>query len=490
MKEDLKKEALKEETLDPENWEELRQLGHQMLDEMMNWLETLRERPVWQPVPDQVKAQFQQKLPLEGQNLKEAYQDFLTDVLPFPTGNQHPRFWGWVHGTGTPTGMLAEMLAAGMNAHVGFGEHAAVYVEKQVIDWCKEMLGFPLEASGILVSGCTMANVTGLTVARNAKAGFNVQQQGLQSSNAKMVLYGSSETHSSIQKAIELLGLGHESLRRIPVDSNYQIDLAALKKAIAEDRTKGLKPFCIIGNAGTASMGSIDDLNGLADVCEAENLWFHVDGAFGALAALSPQYRPLLKGMERADSLAFSLHKWTSMPYEVGCALIRHPDKHHQSFSATGAYLLPMSRGAASGIWFMEYGVQSSRGFRALKVWLSLKENGSNKYRRVIEQNLAQAKYLASLIEASPDLELLAPVPLNIVCFRFVKPNLSEAQLNELNKELLLRLQESGIAIPTYTSIKGKFAIRCSLTNHRSRREDFDLLIDSVIKIGKEITGI
>jgi glutamate/tyrosine decarboxylase-like PLP-dependent enzyme len=479
---------MSEETLDPENWEELRQLGHQMLDDMLDWLQTLRERPVWQPVADEVKARFRQSLPLESQNPREVYKDFLTDVLPFPTGNQHPRFWGWVHGTSTPFGMLAEMLAAGMNSHVGFGEHSAVYVEKQVIDWCKEMLGFPPEASGILASGCTMANVTGLTVARNAKAGFNVQQQGLQNSNSNLILYGSSETHSSVQKAIELLGLGNESLRRIPVDSDFRIDLAALKKAIAEDRARGLKPFCVVGNAGTASTGAIDDLNSLADVCEAEDLWFHVDGAFGALAALSPQYRPILKGMERADSLAFSLHKWTSMPYEVGCALIRHPDKHHQSFSATGAYLLPLSRGVASGIWFMEYGVQSSRGFRALKVWMSIKENGINKYRRLIEQNISQAAYLASLIEASPDLELLAPVTLNIVCFRFVKRNLAEDQLNELNRELLVRLQESGVAIPTYTTINGKFAIRCSMTNHRSRREDFELLIDNVVRIGKEIT--
>ncbi len=476
---------MKEETLDPEDWEELRQFGHQMVDDMLDWLQTLRERPVWQPVPAEVKARFQQSLPLEAQNLREVYHDFLTDVLPFPNGNQHPRFWGWVHGTGTPFGMLAEMLAAGMNPNVGFGEQSAVYVEKQVIDWCKEMLGFPATASGILVSGCTMANLTGLTVARNSKAGFNVQQQGLQNSASKMVLYGSSETHNSIHKAVEILGLGSESLRRIPVHTDFRIDLDALQRAIAEDRAKGLKPFCVIGNAGTVNTGATDDLNGLADLCASEGLWFHIDGAFGALAALSPQYRPVLKGMERADSLAFDLHKWMSMPYEAGCVLIRHPDKHHESFSASGAYLLPLSRGVASGIWFSEYGVQLSRGFRALKVWLSIKGNGINKYRRLIEQNISQAAYLASLIESSPNLELLAPVPLNIVCFRFVKEGLNEDQLTELNKEVLLRLQESGIAVPTYTIIRGKFAIRCSITNHRSRQEDFELLVDQVRKIGR-----
>jgi len=480
---------MKEETLDPEDWEDLRKLAHQMVDDMLEWQQTLRERPAWQPLPDEVKAQFQRNLPLEAQSLGKVYKDFLNYVLPFPIGNQHPRFWGWVHGNSAPSGMLAELLAAGMNPNAGFGEQSAVYVEKQVIDWCKEMLGFPSEASGILVSGCTMANLTGLTVARNARAEFNVQQKGLQHSNAKMMLYGSSETHSSIIKAVEVLGLGSESLRRIRVDSDFRIDLAALKSAIAEDKAKGLKPFCVIGNAGTVNTGATDNLNDLADVCETEGLWFHIDGAFGALAALSPQHRTILRGMERADSLAFDLHKWMFMPYEAGCVLIRHQDKHHQSFSTAGAYLLPFTRGAASGIWFSEYGVQLSRGFRALKVWLSIKENGINKYRRLIEQNISQAAYLASLIEALPDLELLAPVPLNIVCFRFVKGNLPEDRLAELNKELLLRLHESGIAVPTYTTINGKFAIRCAITNHRSCREDFDLLIENVIRIGKEILG-
>jgi aromatic-L-amino-acid decarboxylase len=478
---------MKEETLDPENWEELRQLGHQMVDDMLNWQQTLRDRPVWQPVTDQVKTHLQQTLPLEPQSLNEVYKDFLADVLPFPNGNQHPRFWGWVHGTGTPFGMLAEMLAAGMNPNAAFGEQAAVYVEKQVIDWCKEMLAFPADASGILVSGCTMANLTALTVARNMKAGFDVQQQGLHSSNSKLVMYGSNQTHSSIQKSIEVLGLGNDSLRRIPVDSAYRIDLVALKQAIAEDRAKGLQPFCVVGNAGTVNTGSTDDLNALADICAAEDLWFHIDGAFGALVALSPQYRSIVKGIERADSVAFDLHKWMFIPYEAGCVLIRNKDKHRQSFSASGAYLSPLTRGVASGIWFSEYGVQLSRGFRALKVWLSIKETGVNKYGRLIEQNISQAQYLASLIRESSDLELLAPVALNIVCFRFVKEGRDEAQLTELNRELLLRLQESGIAIPSYTTLNGKFAIRCSITNHRSRREDFDLLIDNVLRIGRAI---
>jgi aromatic-L-amino-acid/L-tryptophan decarboxylase len=477
-----------EETLDPDNWDDLRRLGHQMLDDMLNWSQTLRERPAWQPMPDEVKARLQQDLPREAQDLRDVYNDFLTDVLPFPIGNQHPRFWGWVHGTGAPLGMLAEMLAAGMNPNAGFGEQSAVYVEKQVLDWCKEMLGFPSESSGILVSGCTMANLTALTVARNARAGFDVQQEGLQNSGSHLVLYGSTETHSSIERAIQVLGLGGSSLRRIPANPDFQIDLDALKRSIAADRAKGLKPFCVVGNAGTTNTGATDDLQGLADVCDAEDLWFHVDGAFGALAALSPQHRAALKGMERADSLAFDLHKWMSIPYESGCVLIRNEEQHRRAFSASGAYLLPLSRGVASGIWFSHYGIELSRGFRALKIWMALKRHGINQYRRIIEQNISQAGSLASLIERSQDLELLAPVPLNIVCFRFVRQGLDEDRLAELNKEILLRLQEGGIAVPTYTTIKGKFAIRCSITNHRSRREDFELLIDNVLRIGREIS--
>lgn len=477
-----------EESLDPADWQAMRELGHRMVDDMMTYLERVRERPVWQPIPEEVQRQFKQPLPLTPQGPEQAYQDFLAYVLPHPMGNIHPRFWGWVIGTGTPLGMLAEMLAAGMNPNVGGGNHIAPQVEAQVLDWCREMLGFPEGASGLLVSGGSMANLVGLTVARNTKAGFDIRQEGLQASPSPMTVYGSRQMHSSVQKAVELLGLGSKALRQIQVNGDFQIDLGALETAIANDRAAGYQPFCIVGNAGTVNTGAIDDLDMLATICEREGLWFHVDGAFGALAVLSPALRPSLRGMERADSLAFDLHKWMYMPYEAGCTLVRREEDHRRAFSLTPDYLTRAERGLAAGAtWLSDYGIQLSRGFRALKAWMSMKEHGIHTYGRLIQQNIDQARYLAGLVQAAPELELLAPVPLNIVCFRFVADGLEDSGLNALNTELLIQLQELGIAVPSSTTLNGRFAIRVAITNHRSRREDFDLLVREVVRLGKSL---
>ena len=483
-------ELRQEESLDPYDWESLRRLGLRMVDDMLAFLKSVRERPAWQQMPEEIKERFKQPLPVEPQKAEEIYRNFQESVQPYLKGNIHPRFWGWVEGTGTPFGMLAEMLAAGLNPNVNFGEQAPVYVELQVLDWCKQMLGYPAEASGLLVSGGSEANLIGLTVARNAKANFNVARAGMCAASRRLTLYGSMEMHNSIQKAVELLGLGSDALRRIPVDANYRIDMEALKQAIKSDRARGEEPFCVVGNAGTVNSSAIDNLDGLADVAQDEGLWFHIDGAFGALAALAPKLRPLLKGMERADSLAFDLHKWMSVPYEAGGILIKHAEQHHQTFSSSGAYLAHVTRGAAAGpVWFGEYGVQLSRGFKALKIWMMLKEHGVERYGRVIQQNVDQANYLAALIDAAPELELLAPVPLNVVCFRFKSEDLSAAQLNEVNQEILMCLHESGIAVPSYTTVQGKYALRVAITNHRSRREDFGLLVQKVISLGVATLG-
>jgi aromatic-L-amino-acid decarboxylase len=482
---------IREESLDPLDWNAMRKLGHRMVDDILNYLETVRDRPVWQPIPERIRERLQKPLPLAPEGAEQAYRDFLDTVLPHPMGNIHPRFWAWVIGTGTPGGALAEMLAAAVNPNLGGGEHVANLVESQVIDWCRQMLGYPMDASGLLVSGGSMANLVGLTVARNTKAEVDLRQLGLRQAPRQMTLYGSCEMHSSIQKAVEMLGLGSEALRKLPVDGQFKLDIAALCDALARDRAAGHLPFCVIGNAGTVNTGAFDDLQRLAEIAAAEGLWFHVDGAFGALAALSPDLAPLVRGMEKADSLAFDLHKWLYMPIEVGCTLVRSEPDHRRAFSLTPAYL---SHGGQRGLlagsqWFSDYGIQLSRGFRALKVWMSLKEHGIEKYGRLIRQNVAQARYLAAQVDRTPELERLAPVPLNIVCFRFRVGGLGDEALNRLNQEMLLRLHESGIAAPSYTTIDGRYAIRVAITNHRTVRADFDLLVQTVVRIGRELAA-
>ena len=468
----------------------MRRLGHRMVDDAMDYLERVRERPVWTPVPEATKRALRAPLPREGMDPAAVYEEFRREILPHAMGSIHPRFWGWVIGTGTPLGALADMMAATMNPNVGGGDQGPNYVEIQVLEWLKEMLGYPAEASGILVSGGSMANLVGLAVARNAKAPGDVAQTGLTAAPRPMTLYASTETHNSVAKAISLFGLGRDALREVPVDTAYRIDVAALQRAIAEDRAAGKQPFAVIGNAGTVNTAAIDPLEALADLCRAEDLWFHVDGAFGALAAASPSLRAKVRGMERADSLAFDLHKWMHVNYEVGCALVRWPEKHRAAFVSPADYLAHLTRGLPAGpIWFSEYGVQLSRGFRALKVWMSLKEHGAAKYGRMVAQNCAQAGYLESRVAQEPELRLMAPVELNIVCFRFAPSGMEDARADAVNEEILYGLQESGTAVPSSTLLQERFCIRVCLCNHRTRREDLDLLVRETLARGRALAG-
>jgi len=481
-------QLLPEETLDPQDWDAFRTLAHRMLDDMLDFQQQVRQRPVWQPVPEVVKAFLKQPLPLTAQSHEQVYQDFLENVLPYPMGNPHPRFWGWVMGNGTPFAAMAELLAATMNPNMGGGDHGANYVEAQVIDWLKEMFGYPGDASGLLLSGASMANLVGLTVARNTLAGYDIRKEGLRSGQRQMVVYASQEVHSCVHKAVELLGLGRDALRLVPVNQDYEMDLKALEAAISADRAAGFQPICVVGTSGTVNTGAIDDLQGIADICQREGLWFHVDGAIGAVAILSPEVQACVEGLQRSDSLALDLHKWMYMPFEAGCVLVRSEPAHRKAFSLTPDYLAHAERGLAAGkLWFSDYGLQLTRGFRALKVWMSLKEHGVGKFGRLVQQNMAQAQYLAQLVDDSPQLERLAPVQLNIVCYRFNPGGLNDDELNRLNQELLIRLHESGIAAPSYTSLEGRYCLRAAITNHRSRREDFDILVGATTRLGSEI---
>jgi aromatic-L-amino-acid decarboxylase len=488
-----------EVTLDPagpEGWAAFRVLAHRMVDDMLDHLSSLHQQPAWRAMPGDVRAALNQPVPQAAQGPEAAYRDFLHQVLPYPNGNLHPRFWGWVQGNGTPLGMMADMLASGLNPHLGGFNQAPALVEHQVLAWLADLMGFPPGASGVLVTGGSMANVLGVAVARFAAlraAGYDVREHGLQpasgqSSPPRLICYGSSETHGWARKAVELLGLGNAAFRRLPVDSDFRLELAGLKRAVAEDRSSGALPCCVLATAATVNTGAIDDLTAVADFCEREKIWFHVDGAFGALLRLSGRLRHLVKGIERADSLAFDLHKWGYLPFECACVLVRDPELHRTAFAAKASYLEEATRGViAGGLPFADRGIDLTRGFKALKVWLSFKAHGVEAFARLVEQNVEQARYLADLVQAHPDLELLAPVPLNVVCFRYAPEGLPAHTLNEINGEIVLRLQESGVAVPSSTMLQGRYAIRCANVNHRSRREDFESLVDAVVVIGTRL---
>jgi glutamate/tyrosine decarboxylase-like PLP-dependent enzyme/ribosomal protein S18 acetylase RimI-like enzyme len=472
--------------LDPADWEELRQLGHRMLDDMMNYLQTVRERPAWRPLPDGTVNALRQPLPQSPQDAQSVYEDFVTHVLPYNKNNIHPRFWSWVEGGGTPFGMLADMLASGMNPNLAIGDHAPVYVERQVLDWCKDIFGFPRDAGGALTSGASMANITALIVARNQIP--DIKEKGLRAAAGQPLIYGSSETHNCVVKGAAVIGIGAGNFRQVPVDSDYRIRIDVLKEMIRDDRAAGDLPFCIVGNAGTVNTGAIDDLAALGEIARAEHLWFHVDGAFGAVPILLAEYDATLRCVASADSLSFDFHKWFYMNYEAGAILIRDAAAHRNAFSSPVSYLAAHERGLAGGPEpLSNFTMELSRGFRALKVWMLLKQNGIRKYEAQVRLNIRQAQYLAERVTELPELELMAPVPLNIVCYRYNPGGLDDKSLNALNKELLQRLQEQGIATPSYTVLNSRYTIRVAITNHRSTWKDFDTLIEASVRLGQQI---
>ncbi|HEY0331831.1 MAG TPA: aspartate aminotransferase family protein [Rhodopseudomonas sp.] len=466
------------ETLDPQDWDELRAQGHRMLDDMIDYIAKARVRPVWRPIPEAVRGQFRQTLPRAPSALGEVYGEFTELIAPYATGNVHPGFMGWVHGGGTPVGLLAEMLAAGLNANCGGRNHMPIEVERQIVQWMRQLFGFPESASGVFVTGTSMANLMAVLVARTAKLGTEVRQRGL--GNPGLTAYTSVAAHGCIAQAMDLAGLGRDALRRIGNDGAHRIDVAGLRARIAEDRAAGLAPFLVIGTAGAVDTGAIDELDALATLCRDEKLWFHIDGAFGALGMLSPQIAPRLKGLERADSIAFDFHKWGQVQYDAGFLMVRDGERHRETFAAPVAYLRRETRGLAAGSpWPCDFGPDLSRGFRALKTWFTLKTYGADKLGAMIDRTCALAKYLERRIMAEPRLELLAPVALNIVCFRF-----RGEDPNHLNAEIVADLHESGIVAPSTTTIHGALAIRAAIVNHRTDKPDIDALVEAVLRFG------
>lgn len=459
-----------------------------MLDDILDYQQNIRARPVWQPAPAAVRASFQEALPRQPAELARVHDSFIRDVLPYAVGNAHPGFMGWVHGAGTPVGMLAEMLAAGLNANVGGRDQMPVEVERQVTRWMRELFGFPEGASGLFVTGTSMANLIALLVARAAALGVDVRRQGLRAGDVQLTAYASAGAHKCIHKAMDVAGIGSDFLRVIPVNDQFQMDAAALERAIAADRAAGLQPFFIAGTAGSVDVGAIDPLPRLADIARREGIWFHVDGAFGALGMMSPDIAPRLAGIERADSIAFDFHKWLQVPYDAGFVLVRDSGLHLDTFATSVAYLSRDSRGMAAGSpWPCDFGLDLSRSFKALKTWFTIKVYGVERLGRMMSTTCELARDLALHIGAITQLELLAPVALNIVCFRYRCDD--EADANAVNAAIVVALQESGIAAPSTTMIDGRLAIRVAIVNHRTGRGDIDALLAATLEFGAALVA-
>jgi glutamate/tyrosine decarboxylase-like PLP-dependent enzyme len=459
-------------TLDPLDWSELRALGHRMMDDMIDHLANLRDGPVWRPMPTQMRAGFARPLPATGRELGALYHAFSETIAPYVTGNTHPRFMGWVHGGGNPVSMLADLLAGAINANCGGRDHAGIAVERQVIAWAAEMVGMPATTSGVLLTGSSMANFVAVLCAKFRALGQDGRRNGL--SGEKLVAYASTGVHRCVPGALDMAGLGLAALRQVPVDADYRMDIAALHRAITADRAAGLTPFLVVGTAGTVDVGAIDDLAAIADIAAAERLWFHADAAFGALACLSPALKPRLAGIDRADSVAFDFHKWAQISYDAGCVLVRDAALQLAAFSQPTNYLAAAGGLAGGQPWPCDLGPDLSRGFRALKIWMTISAYGADAFGAIVDKTCALAADLARRVAASAVLELAAPTPLNIVCFR-VK-GFTGAQ----TEDLVAALQTDGLFAPSTTTIGGRPAIRAAIVNHRTEIFDIDGLVDEI----------
>jgi aromatic-L-amino-acid/L-tryptophan decarboxylase len=472
------------ESLDPADWPPFRSQAHQMLDDALDYIEHIRDRPVWQPIPDDVRAHFREPVPRGPSALSEVHGRFLDDILPYATGNSHPGFMGWVHGGGTPVGMLAEMLAGSLNANLGGRDHVPIEVERQIVRWMQTIFGFPESATGLFVTGASMANFIAVLIARDVALGFETRCAGVAASSRRLTAYASAAVHTCVARAMDFSGIGSDALRLIPARPGRGLDLAELEKAIDADRRGGFTPFLLVGTAGTVDTGAIDALSALADLSRRERLWFHVDGACGALAVLAPDLAPRLSGIERADSLAFDFHKWGQVPYDAGFVLVRDGLLHRQAFATSAAYLRREAWGLAGGSpWPCDFGPDLSRGFRALKTWFTLKVYGVDALGAAISRTCGLARYLESRIKETPELELLAPVELNIVCFRYRAGD----DAHRVNARIVADLHEAGDVAPSTTVIDGRLAIRAAIVNHRTGRAEIDTLVEKIVAAGRAI---
>ncbi len=470
--------------------DEIRRVGYRVVDMIADHLTTLPEEPVFRPFPPEAAIEhLGSKPPEAGAEADDILAAFAQEIEPFPFGNGHPRFYGWVNSPPVVLSVFADALASAMNPSCAGGNHAAVYVEREVINWFKQIVGFPSESMGLLVSGASMAALNALAVARQVRCGYDVRAKGVQGASCRLKFYRTAEGHGCHQKAIELLGIGNENFRIVEHDRALRMRPGALEAAIREDRQQGHVPIAVIASAGSVNTGAIDPLDEIADVCAEQSVWLHVDGAYGAPAILTQSYEKQLAPLSRADSLAIDPHKWLYVPVEAGVVLVRDAEAMRATFSLVPPYL--RTDGKVEGVgglpWFSEYGFQQTRGFRALKVWMALRYHGLTGYRSSIERDIAFAARLANSLRSTGEFEVFEPQSLSIVCFRFAPPELRQnAQaIDDLNRLMLERVQLGGEVFLSSTVVDGRFWLRACIINPRTREEDLDILLAVVTACGR-----
>jgi aromatic-L-amino-acid/L-tryptophan decarboxylase len=467
----------------PWTGDEIRRVGYRVVDLIAKHLTAIDDEPAFAPVPREVAERtLSAPSPADAQSADDILREFSETIEPYPFGNGHPRFWGWINSPPAVMGVFADALAAAMNPSCAGGNHAAIYVERQVTAWLRDMLGFPSSAMGLLVSGGSMATLTALAVARHTTCGVDVRADGLREAPMPFAFYMTEHGHTCARKAIELLGFGSRTIRLVPVNDDYRMDVYALNRALVDDLAAGVRPIAVVATLGTTNTGAIDDLDAIADVCARHDVWLHVDAAYGGPAVLLPEYADARQGLARADSAGLDPHKWMFVPVEAGFVVVRDAEAMRAAFSLVPPYI--RTAGSPTGVyglpWFSEYGFQQTRGFRALKVWMTLKHAGFDGVRQIVADNIALARDMADRIAASPELELVA-TGLSVVCFRYRGDD-------ALNRAIVERLQLGGEAFITSTELRGRFVLRACVVNYRSTSEDVDRMLDAVRRIGGEVT--
>ena len=475
--------------------QEFRQVAHQAVEIAADYLFRIRQDPVFRVMPDDVRSRLTgQKFSRDGVPAADLLRDTRDLVLPYPMGNGHPRFFGWVNSAPAPIGVVAELLAAAQDPSVDVGDIASLHLETAVLGWLRDLMGYPSSAAGVLVSGGTEAGMTGLAAARQWVAetdGWDVRQDGVNPPDGRRLLvYADSQVHSSIRKSVELLGLGNSAIRTVPTDDGYRLDPVALRSQIADDLAAGHRPFCVVASAGTTNTGAVDPLEAVADICAEFGLWLHVDGAYGAVARVHPDAAEACRGIERADSITLDPHKWLSVPIECGCALVRDGELLRRTFAYIPAYLHTEEGVGVGGPDFAQYGFQQTRGFRALKLWMVLQHMGYDGLVEMVGRQLARARQLADLIDAAPDLELVAPVSLSVVAFRFMPEGgfRDDEWLSKLNRSIEARVQTDGRVFVTSTQLREGLVLRACVLHYDTRPEDVTYLVQTVREIGSSLT--